>query len=211
MLFRFSDAAGAARATERAFLAAGQDKHELAATVLEAAQRAFLRKDVAGARAAVGRGLSAELEDDDLVYAALWLLFTEKDAKARTDGTATRALASIRDDGRWPSRLAQWGLGKVKDADLVAAARSTGQKTEAAFYTALAKKIAGENAADSALAEVAKSSAIDLVEVQLARELLVGARAIRQRTGACRSADSLAAAASTESGSGCTGRWPCLC
>ena len=123
MLFRFSDAAGAARATERAFLAAGQDKHELAATVLEAAQRAFLRKDVAGARAAVGRGLSAELDDDDFVYAALWLLFTEKDAKARTDGTATRALASIRDDGRWPSRLAQWGLGKLKDADLVAAAR----------------------------------------------------------------------------------------
>jgi lipoprotein NlpI len=131
-------------------------------------------KTSTSSRAAVGRGLSAELDDDDLVYAALWLLFTEKDAKARTDGTATRALASIRDDGRWPSRLAQWGLGKLKDADLVAAARSTGQKTEAAFYTALARKIAGENAADSALAEVAKSSAIDLVEVQLARELLSG-------------------------------------
>jgi tetratricopeptide (TPR) repeat protein len=174
VLFRFSDAAGAARATERAFVAAGQDKHELAATVLEASQRAFLKKDVAGARAAVGRGLSAELDDDDLVYAALWLLFTERDAKARTDGTATRALASIRDDGRWPSRLAQWGLAKVKDTDLVAAARTTGQKTEAAFYTALAKRIAGENAANSALAEVAKSSAIELVEVQLARELLSG-------------------------------------
>ncbi len=174
VLFRFSDVAGAARATERAFVAAGQDKHELAATVLEAGQRAFLKKDVTAARAAVGRGLSAELEDDDLVYAALWLAFTERDAKARTDGTAARALASIRDDGRWPSRLAQWGLGKLKDADLVAAARTTGQKTEAAFYSALAKKIAGENTADSALAEVAKSSAIDLVEVQLARELLSG-------------------------------------
>jgi tetratricopeptide (TPR) repeat protein len=174
VLFRFSDSAGAARATERAFLLAGQDKHELAATVLEAAQRAFLKKDVAGARAAIGRGLSAELDDDDLVYGALWLLFTEKDAKARPDGTATRALASIRDDGRWPSRLAQWGLGKIKDADLLAAARTTSQKTEAAFYTALAKRIAGENTADSALAEVAKSSAIDLVEVQLARELLSG-------------------------------------
>jgi len=174
VLFRFSDAAGTARATERAFVAAGQDKHELAATVLEAAQRAFLKKDVAAARAAVNRGLAGELPDDDLVYAALWLLFTEKDAKARSDGTAVRALASIKDDGRWPSRLTAWGLGRMKDTELVAGARTVGQKTEASFYTALARKIAGDGAADKALAEVAKSPAIDLVEVQLARDLLAG-------------------------------------
>ena len=174
VLFRFSDAAGTARATERAFVAAGQDKRELAATVLDASQRAFLKKDVSGARAAVNRGLAGELPDDDLVYAALWLSFTEKDAKARSDGTAARALASIKDDGRWSSRLALWGLGRMKDADLVTAARTVGQKTEASFYTALSRKIAGDGAADKALAEVAKSPAIDLVEVQLARDLLAG-------------------------------------
>jgi len=174
VLFRFSDAAGAARATERAFVAAGQDKRELAATVLDAAQRAFLKKDVAAARAAVNRGLAGELPDDDLVYAALWLLFTEKDTKARSDGTASKALASIKDDGRWSSRLSLWGLGRMKDADLVAAARTVGQKTEASFYTALSRKVAGDGAADIALAEVAKSPAIDLVEVQLARDLLAG-------------------------------------
>src|SRR5262249_19478974 len=90
VLFRFSDAAGTARATERAFVAAGQDKRELAATVLDASQRAFLKKDVSAARAAVNRGLAGELPDDDVVYAALWLSFTEKDAKARSDGTAAR-------------------------------------------------------------------------------------------------------------------------
>jgi hypothetical protein len=174
VLFRFSDTAGAARATERAFVAAGQDKRELAATVLDAAQRAFLKKDVSAARAAVNRGLAGELADDDLVYAALWLLFTEKDAKARSDGTATKALASIKDDGRWSSRLALWGLGRMKDADLLTAARTMGQKTEASFYTALSRKVAGDGAADKALAEVAKSPAIDLIEVQLARDLLAG-------------------------------------
>jgi hypothetical protein len=174
ILFRFSDAAGAARATERAFVAAGQDKRELAATVLDAAQRAFLKKDVTAARAAVNRGLAGELPDDDLVYAALWLLFTEKDAKARSDGTASKALASIKDDGRWSSRLSLWGLGRMKDADLVAAARTVGQKTEASFYTALSRKVAGDGAADKALAEVAKSPAIDLIEVQLARDLVAG-------------------------------------
>jgi tetratricopeptide (TPR) repeat protein len=94
VLFRFSDTAGAARATERAFVYAGQDKRELAATVLEAAQRAFLKKDVAAARTAVTRALAGELADDDLVYAALWLFFTEKDAKTRTDGTAGGTPAS---------------------------------------------------------------------------------------------------------------------
>jgi tetratricopeptide (TPR) repeat protein len=175
VLFRFADPAAAARATERAFVAAGQDKRELAATVLDAAQRAFLRKDVAAARAAVNRGLAGDLPDDDTVYAALWLLFTEKEAKARSDGTATRALASIRDDGRWPSHLAAWGLGRIKDNELLASARTLTQKTEATFYTALARRTAGDAAADSALAEVVKSPAIDLVEVQLARELLSGA------------------------------------
>ena len=60
------------------------------------------------------------------------------------------------------------------DADLVAAARTVGQKTEASFYTALGRKVAGDGAADKALAEVAKSPVIDLIEVQLARDLLAG-------------------------------------
>ena len=174
VLFRFSDAAAAARATERAFVAAGQDKRELAATVLDAAQRAFLRKDVNAARAAVNRGLAGDLPDDDIVYAALWLLFTERETKSRSDGTATRALASIGDDGRWQSRLAAWGLGRMKDSELQAAARTLTQKTEASFYTALARRAVGDSAADTVLAEVVKSPAIDLVEVQLARDLLSG-------------------------------------
>jgi hypothetical protein len=174
VLFRFSDAAGVARATERAYVYAGQDKRELAATVLESAQRAFLKKDVPAARTAVARGVGGELPDDDVVYAALWLLFTEKETKTRTDGTANRALASIKDDGRWAGRLAAWALGKIKDADLSAAARNMGQKTEASFYISLSRKVAGDNAADKTLAEVANSTAIDLIEVRLARDLLAG-------------------------------------
>jgi hypothetical protein len=174
VLFRFSDAAGVARATERAFVYAGQDKRELSATVLESAQRAFLKKDVPAARTAVARGVAGELPDDDVVYAALWLLFTERETKTRTDGTAGRALASIKDDGRWAGRLSAWALGKIKDADLVTSARSMGQKTEASFYTSLSRKIAGDNAADKTLAEVANSPAIDLIEVRLARDLLAG-------------------------------------
>jgi hypothetical protein len=49
-----------------------------------------------------------------------------------------------------------------------------GQKTEATFYISLSRKVAGDVAADKTLAEVAKSPAIDLVEVRLARDLLAG-------------------------------------
>jgi len=173
VLDRYSDTAGAARAIDRAFAAADQDKHEVAATMLEAAQRAFVRKDPVAGRVAVNRGMAAGLKDDDLVYAALWLLLCEKELKVAQDGTASRALASIRDDGRWPSRLAAWGLGKLKDGDLAGSARTAGQKTEATFYTAISRRITGDgSSAASLLEDVAKSTVIDLVEVELARALL---------------------------------------
>jgi tetratricopeptide (TPR) repeat protein len=183
VLDHYADGPGAARAIDRAFAAADQNKHEVTATMLEAAQRAFVRRDPAAGRAAVTRGLSVGLRDDDLVYAALWLLLVEKDMKAASDGTAARALSNIKDDGRWPSRLAAWGLGKIKDADLATDARTVGQKTEASFYAAVSRRIAGDSSAAAALlGEVANSTAIDLVEVELARALLgrsphvVGAR-----------------------------------
>ena len=67
-----------------------------------------------------------------------------------------------------------------------------GQKTEAVVLHFPGRKVAGDNAADSkTLAEVANSTAIDLIEVRLAREALVGAFAILQRAGARRAGDSL--------------------
>ena len=155
--------------------ASGNDKHELAATVLDATARAFLRHDDVAAKKAVSRGLSAELGDDDLVYAALWLSLLHRELKVKSDGSAAKALATVRDDGRWSGRLASWGLGKLKDQDLLAAARTLSQKTEATFYVALAQRAAGDMAgATAALKQVSQSPAIDLVEVQLARDLLAG-------------------------------------
>jgi tetratricopeptide (TPR) repeat protein len=173
VLDRYADRAGAARAMDRAFAAADQNKHEVTSTMLDASRRAFVQRDPAAGRAAVNRGLSMGLRDDDLVYASLWLLLIEKDMKVAPDGTAAHALGSIQDDGRWPSRLAAWGLGRIKDADLASGARTTGQKTEASFYTAVARRIAGDKAsAATLLADVANSTVIDLIEVELARTLL---------------------------------------
>jgi cellulose synthase operon protein C len=174
-LDRFSDRAGASRALERAYTAARDDKHELTATLLDAGARALVLGDAGEAKVTVDRALSSGLADEDLVYVAIWVQLVQKSLHLSPDATGTRALASIRDDGRWIGRLASWGLGRIKDGELASSARTVSQKTEASFYLAMARRAAGDVAGgETGLRDVAKSPAIDLVEVQLARDLLAG-------------------------------------
>ncbi|NUQ76959.1 MAG: hypothetical protein HUU21_25780, partial [Polyangiaceae bacterium] len=144
----------------------------LGATVLDAVGSAFVRRDVTAARAALKHGLEGELGEDELVYAGLWLMFLERDLKVPTDGTAERALRAASDRGSWVGKLAAWAAGKLSDAELATAAQSTPQRVEAAFYMAVAKKVAGDPGAEAKLREVAKSPVIDLLEVHIAREML---------------------------------------
>jgi tetratricopeptide (TPR) repeat protein len=168
----YGDAKGAARALERALQAAGSERPLLGATVLDAVGRAFVRRDVGAARAALKQGIEGDLGEDELVYAGLWLMFLERDLKVPTDGTAERALRVVSDRGSWVGKLAAWASGKLSDAELATAAQSTPQRVEAAFYTAVARKVAGDPGAEAKLREVAKSPVIDLLEVHIAREML---------------------------------------
>ena len=172
VLERYGDSAGTARAVERAYIAATSDRRQLSALAIDEAARALVRKDVAAARLALTRALDANLEDEDVVYIALWLMLVEKTTNTPPDGTATTALARIKND-RWLGRLASWGLGKLKDQDLLEAARTPHQKTEALFYAAMARRISGAvGESDASLREIANSPNIDLVEVRIAKELL---------------------------------------
>lgn len=172
VLERYGDAAGKARAVERAYLAATSDKRQLAALAIDEAARAVVRNDVDAARFALTRALDANLDDDDVVYVALWLLLVEKTTNTESDGTALQALSRVKSD-RWLGRLASWGLGKLKDQELIEAARTPHQKTEALFYAAMARRIAGAvRESDASLRDIANSPNIDLVEVRIAKELL---------------------------------------
>jgi hypothetical protein len=55
--------------------------------------------------------------------------------------------------------------------ELASAARGEGERTEALFYSAMAK-VSGGRDVRGELEQVAKSSTIDLVEVTIARDLL---------------------------------------
>ena len=180
-LDRFGDAgarSSAMKALDRALEAAPRDKHQAAATIGQIVGRAFVKGDLAGARDGLARGLGAELPREDLVYYAMWVRVLERQQKASGESVADRVLADAAADPRWIGRVAAFGAGKLKAPELVAAAQTPTQKTEALFYTAMDRRIAGDaKGADDALKQVITSPGLDLMEVALARELLSGPRA----------------------------------
>ncbi len=179
VLDRFGARDKAKQALERAFDAAPRDKQEASATIMSMASRALVQTDVGGARDGLRRGLAADLPPDDLVYLALWARIVERTKKASSDPAVERTFAGLKDDGRWTGRLAAFGLGKIGAKDLLGAAKTPAQKTEALFYGAMEQKISGDaKGADASLDGVVRSSGgIELIEVGVARDLLSGPRA----------------------------------
>jgi tetratricopeptide (TPR) repeat protein len=168
----YGDAPGARRALERAIEIAAGNRPALSAAMLDAVGRALVRRDVASARAAIQRGIDADVSEEDLVYVGLWLHFLERDLGVKPDGTVDRALRVPADRSSWTAKLAAWASGKLSDTDLGTLAQSPAQKIEARFYAALAGKVAGQPTAAAELRAVAESPVIDLLEVQLAREMV---------------------------------------
>lgn len=178
VLDRFGASTSAEEALERALKAAPRDKRQTAATIGQIIGRAFVRGDLAAAREALGRAQAAELEREDFVYDAVWVRLLERQQRDASDPTAERLLRGAAEDPRWIGKVAAFGAGKMKAADLVAAARTPTQRTEALFYAAMDRKLSGDaRGADEALKQVVSSTGLDLVEFSLARELLGVARA----------------------------------
>jgi hypothetical protein len=173
-LEHYGDVEGARRATQRALEAARSDADELAATLLDAARRALVLGDLRLARLAAREGIEEKLPADDLVYVALWLQLLERRLDETSDGTALEAFTAMDGEG-WIATLGAWGRGDLGDTALVAAAKTTPQRTEAQFYTVMRAHDAAH--ATNELRAVANSQAIELVEVAIARDLVAAAAA----------------------------------
>ncbi|MBI4704518.1 MAG: hypothetical protein HY744_25730 [Deltaproteobacteria bacterium] len=182
ILDRYGEQGGAARAMERALDIAGRSGRMLGPTLVLALQRDFVQRDLGAARAAVQRGIDAQLDGDDLVYGALWLMLLERQLGEQPDGKVERVLGAAVEGEGWTAALARWARGSLSDAELRAAARSYSQRIEALFYVAMSALAAGLDGAREDLRRVAQSPLIDLVEVHLAREVL-GARPRARRPG----------------------------
>ncbi len=176
VLDRFGAAQPAQRALDRAFDAAPRNKPQAAATVGLIVARAFVSGDLAAARDGLQRGLAADLEDEDLVYYALWVHLLERQRHAAGDGALERIFARALDDAGWIGRLAGFGAGVVKADALIASAKTPAEKTEALFYAAMDRRAAGDaQGAKTELLQVVDAAGIGLMEVAIARDLLDGA------------------------------------
>lgn len=177
-LDRFGASASAQKALERALESSPRDKRQSAATIGQMVGRAFVKGDVAGARDGLSRGVSAELPREDIVYYAMWVRILERQLKTAGETNAERVLAEAAADPRWIGRVAAFGVGKLKAQELLAAAQTPTQRTEALFYAAMDRRMAGDTKGESELLkQVVSAPGLDLMEVALARELLSGARA----------------------------------
>ncbi|HEX3772527.1 MAG TPA: hypothetical protein VHV30_16730 [Polyangiaceae bacterium] len=195
VLDRFGAAQPAQRALERAYAAAPGDRRQVAQTIELQIGRAFVRGDLPAARDGLERALGADLENDDLVYFALWVRLLERQSRVPTDGAPDRVFASIADDGApakggpaaakptakppqpdrqaWITTLARFGEGRLKGDDLVARAATPIQKYEALFYSAMDHRASGDTkGGDELLRQVVAGTGLELSEVSLARDLL---------------------------------------
>lgn len=164
---------GSRRATLRAYDAAKSDARQLTATVLEAARRGLTRGDLWSARDAARRAVGASLPSEDIVYVALWLRLLERHLGVPSDGTVEEALANIDEDDGWPAKLRSWVLGRLTDEQLFNTARGRVEQTEATFYAAMAAYAVNDSRAFERLERIAKSEAIQLVEVAIARDVVM--------------------------------------
>jgi tetratricopeptide (TPR) repeat protein len=160
----------ARRAAKRAYEASRNDIRQMTETVLDSSRRALTHGDLRAARDSVRRAVSADLADEDTVYAALWLKLLEQRLKVTSDGSAEEALSQIDPGSGWVAKLAAWGRGRLSAQELLRTASNRIQQVEATFYTAMANP--GDERAFDKLKEVALSEAIQLVEVTIARDLL---------------------------------------
>jgi tetratricopeptide (TPR) repeat protein len=138
VLERYGNLEGARRATTRAYDASRGDLRQMTATVLEAARRGLIRGDLRSTREAARHAIDANLAPDDLVYVALWLRILEHKLGVSSDGTVEEAFAKIDEEDGWAARLRSWGAGRLTDEQLLSAAHSRVEQTEANFYVAMA-------------------------------------------------------------------------
>ncbi|WP_394843309.1 hypothetical protein LZC95_40450 [Pendulispora brunnea] len=177
VLDRFGAGQPASKALERAYDNAPRDKQQVSATLGQMVGRALVHSDLPKARDGLRRAIQADLEQEDIVYLALWVRLLERQLKVQPDGTEEKVFSSILDDGRWIGRLAAFGGGRIKADELIASAKTPAQKTEALFYAAMDRRITGDQrGAEATLRQVLKTGGIDLMEVALTRDLLNSGR-----------------------------------
>jgi cellulose synthase operon protein C len=164
---------GAKRASSRALDASRGNHQQRTATIMDAARRALTHNDLRAARSALHDAVELGIGSTDCIYVALWVRLIERQQKVSGDGSVEEALSRIGVAPAWPGRLKAWVLGNVSDNELKTLAHSVTERTELQFYQTLALRNDRDlEVSRRELSEVARSPAVGLVEVSVAKDLL---------------------------------------
>lgn len=150
----------------RALEASRNNSMELEITLTDMSRAALTNSDVELGRRATQEALDLGLPAENSIYIALWQKLLEKRSGAASDGMSREVLSRAGKADGWLDTLRKFGLGEIGAADLDSAAHGIPQQVEADFYSALSQ------GKEQALREIAESSAVDLIEVRIAQDLI---------------------------------------
>jgi tetratricopeptide (TPR) repeat protein len=150
----------------RALDASRSSALELEITLTDMSRAALTTSDVKLGRRATQTVLDMGLPAENSIYIALWQKLLEQRSGSSTDGMSREVLARANKAEGWLDTLRKFGLGEIQAGDLGSEARGIPQQVEADFYAALS---AGKV---EALKKIAESSAVDLIEVRIAQDLV---------------------------------------
>lgn len=156
------------KALSNAFILSDPDLHDV--MVRHVVSRSILRNDPALARATLEQAMDLNVDESARIYAALCLHVLQKKSST-PDDLVTRGLTIGADLDPWLVKLANWGRGKMTDDALIGAARNLEEKTEAEFFTAMARRVAGDKDADTVLRRIANTPVLNFA-AGIARDLL---------------------------------------
>jgi tetratricopeptide (TPR) repeat protein len=160
------------RAYERALVASRNDLMELEVTLTDMARAALTLGDVRLARLATQSALDFGLPAENSIYIALWQQILEGRSGVARDGLSREVLTRASGASGWLGELRKFALGEIPPSELSSLASGIPERAEADFYALLSDK-----KKDRSLKEVAESSAVDLIEVRIAEDLVASSHA----------------------------------
>jgi tetratricopeptide (TPR) repeat protein len=153
----------------RALAASRSNLVEVEITLTDMARAGLTLGNTSLTREAVESALDQGLPAENGIYIALWHQLTLKKGNHRTDGLSEQILSQAGDARGWLKTLRDFGLGTVSASELEKNASGIPEKTEADFYRSFGE--GSTKKGKKALERVAKSPAVDLVEVKIAADL----------------------------------------
>jgi tetratricopeptide (TPR) repeat protein len=154
------------RAFERALELSQGNPEEMTITVTDLARSALTLTSSKMSSLAAAQLDSDSIDRDQKIYVALWHKLTLQARAEKPDGLASGILLTTSPNSAWAGEIRKYAVNAQSVDELSARASTTAERSEAAFYSAFQSPTPSLDQ----LKKVARSDALDLVEVRIAKD-----------------------------------------